>query len=763
MLRTLVAALFCALLCTHAYGASNRVLESGRLRFELSEDPYRYQLSRDGKILLKHNATRITAKGKTERVERFELTASGDGVLRGILIDGAKRRFRVEFELGKHLRIRLNNTLDSPREEEELRNVAVQEIFSDLGDAVYGAWVYPWNKKKPFADPNDPTLETHLNNRGVEAKLLGGESMGRGGNMSSTRAPFLLSEGGYAIWVNTLAEGRLSIGIEGRNSFQFFDNQLEYFVFAADTPLGLLKEYRDQAGAAKLPPPWALGVSWWRDEMMASSPKADLMEVMEEDLSELRKLGIHPSLMILDRPHSTIGPDDRELRGWGAYPDGNFRFDFPIDRITVLRAQGLSFMAWTTNRVVGQLREAAAGFLFDHDGVNSYAVDLRKPGAAAFWEEKLSYFTKLGIQGFKIDRGDEYGHWDYAGKPVRVWDVPPHAQNYHSFHVPKLQSELLAKSFGADHYTISRAAYDRAREYGTSWSADTFGWSGLREAVKQTIRAGLINFPVWGTDVGGYDGGGVFFSGFTPELFVRWSQFAAYSPQMQLLFGDGRTPWRDFKPAELAAFRQAVQEKQDLLPYLSSLAYEANKSGAPIARALFLQFPGFYTDHWQDYFLGENLLVAPVFQSREQAAARAVVLPPGRWLDYHGRQQVYEGGNTTVVALGLERIPVFVKEGAIIPRGDVFRFTNPTPDWKPRLRIELFPAREGSSEFLYHAGEEPRLIRMESRNGVVSVSAPAFSSEVSFELYGKSGVTKLDFKAGDTIRFQKNVVSKFAQ
>jgi hypothetical protein len=115
------------------------------------------------------------------------------------------------------------------------------------------------------------------------------------------------------------------------------------------------------------------------------------------------------------------------------------------------------------------------------------------------------------------------------------------------------------------------------------------------------------------------------------------------------------------------------------------------------------------SDLSDEYLYGSELLVAPVVE--KGARDRNVYLPAGRWLDYRTKQTLYPGGRRLRVPAPLSSIPVFVREGAIIPRGDVLKGNNTwTKSWAPRLRVEVFPSSRFASQFPYHTGRGVRTI-----------------------------------------------------
>jgi len=164
----------------------------------------------------------------------------------------------------------------------------------------------------------------------------------------------------------------------------------------------------------------------------------------------------------------------------------------------------------------------------------------------------------------------------------------------------------------------------------------------------------------------------------------------------------------------------------------------------PVMRALIFAYAGemAFSDTWDEYLYGSEILVAPV--TTAGATSRKVVLPAGRWLNYNSKKIVYEGGKSVAAEAALGTIPLFVKEGAIIPRGDVIQLNNNwDANWKAKLRIELFPAAKTESKFEYFTGERAESIRVTPVTDGIGIEFGDLGTDGTLEVYTKNpkGVT----------------------
>jgi alpha-glucosidase (family GH31 glycosyl hydrolase) len=178
----------------------------------------------------------------------------------------------------------------------------------------------------------------------------------------------------------------------------------------------------------------------------------------------------------------------------------------------------------------------------------------------------------------------------------------------------------------------------------------SWGRGGLASLIPEGIAQGLIGHPFNCPDMIG--GGDIaYFADQRPgdqELFVRFAQCSALFPMMQFSLA----PWRVLDSRHLAAVREAVRIRQELMPDLTGLFAHAAQAGEPILRPLAYHFPGYETVRDQ-FLLGEDLLCAPVLQAR--ATIRRVRLPPGEWQDGNGA--LITGPTDVVVDVTVESLP----------------------------------------------------------------------------------------------------------
>jgi len=184
--------------------------------------------------------------------------------------------------------------------------------------------------------------------------------------------------------------------------------------------------------------------------------------------------------------------------------------------------------------------------------------------------------------------------------------------------------------------------------------------------------------PYYSHDVGGFYGPKP-----DPELYVRWAQAGVMASHLRFHGTTAREPWEFGDEAERVV-RAWLEWRYRLLPYLEACAAEAHRTGLPVARAMPLAFPDDVLARGFDeqYMLGPSLLVAPVVRAGGRAD---VYLPRGAWVDLSeeplraapggGPHRVIEGGGVVNEVVPLDRIPLYGREGAVLPLGPAAQHT----------------------------------------------------------------------------------------
>jgi alpha-glucosidase len=212
-------------------------------------------------------------------------------------------------------------------------------------------------------------------------------------------------------------------------------------------------------------------------------------------------------------------------------------------------------------------------------------------------------------------------------------------------------------------WLISRSGWAGLQRYAWNWTGDIEStWEALRMTIPTLLGQGLSGLAFSGPDIGGFSGAP------SPELYLRWFQMAAFLPFFRTHSAIGipaREPWTFAEPV-LSILRDFLKLRQRILPYYYSLAWVTSQSGIPPVRPLWWADPEDQSLWSLDdaFMLGDALLIAPILE--EGVSQRTLQLPSGRWYSFWD-ETFLEGPRQVRLEANLERIPVLVRAGSVLP------------------------------------------------------------------------------------------------
>jgi alpha-D-xyloside xylohydrolase len=244
-------------------------------------------------------------------------------------------------------------------------------------------------------------------------------------------------------------------------------------------------------------------------------------------------------------------------------------------------------------------------------------------------------------------------------------------------------------------FILSRSAFAGSQRNGvTAWSGDiNSDWLSYRRQIPAGLNFALSGIPYWTTDIGGF----VFGSPTDPafrELFIRWFQFGTFNPVLRVhgtRSPDENELWSYGPEAQktLVAFDRL---RYRMLPYIYSLAWKTTSSGYTLMRPLVMDFR---TDvraqnTGNQFMFGPAFLVNPV--TEPSADSRQVYLPDAKWFDFWSGQ-VQQGGHAIEAAAPIDRLPLYVRAGSILPLGPEMEWSTEKPEDPIELRV--YPGADG--------------------------------------------------------------------
>jgi len=504
-----------------------------------------------------------------------------------------------------------------------------------------------------------------LDRRGSRAFLWCRDVQGALGPLAYIVVPFLLSSGGYGLFLHQSSPSVWELGDPYPQSASLLveDPYLDLFLLLADSPARLLRLYTGLTGRTPPVPQWALGV-WWSRCMYRDRQQ------VERIASGLRELGIPGDVVHLD----PLWLEGRQQRQWDGchFRWSRERFGEPEELVAWLRERGFRLSLWenpyvwrdTTLHREGEergylVRSCHGGPAASLDNPEATPVDFTSPEAVAWWQEQHRPYLRAGVAAFKADYGEGL-------PPEAVMADGSDGRRAHNLY-PLLYNRAVyqvVKEERGEGVIFARSGYAGSQRYPVHWLGDTPStWEGMAAALRAGLSLSLSGFALWGHDIGGFWGP----HGLAPpprELYIRWAQFGLLSPVARFHGIRGREPWYYGQEA-VGIVRRFARLRYRLLPYLWSLVQEAAASGLPLARPLFLEFPQDETC-WQvdwQFMLGPYLLVAPV---SDPEGTVSLYLPPGAWHDWWTGART-EGPCWQRLRVPLGRMPLYLREDSLLP------------------------------------------------------------------------------------------------
>ncbi|HWP45408.1 MAG TPA: glycoside hydrolase family 31 protein [Blastocatellia bacterium] len=302
----------------------------------------------------------------------------------------------------------------------------------------------------------------------------------------------------------------------------------------------------------------------------------------------------------------------------------------------------------------------------------SVFVDYTLPDARRWWGDLHRAYTDHGVAGIWTDMNEPADFIDQTGK--QQMDVVSYDEGERSTHAKNRNTFALlmarATYEGLERlqpdrrpFVITRAGYAGIQRYSTMWTGDNNStWDALALSLPMFQTLGLSGQPFVGADVGGFIGRS------NGELLTRWYQVGFLTPFLRnhkTIDHYDHEPWR-FGKYYTDIIRKYLKLRYRMLPFLYTTLEEAHRTGVPVFRPLVLNYQqDTNTLNLDDQFMiGSELLVAPIL--KPDLTARRVYLPEGTWFDFWTGKK-YAGGTMIRVDAPLEIVPMFVRDGSIIP------------------------------------------------------------------------------------------------
>ncbi len=484
--------------------------------------------------------------------------------------------------------------------------------------------------------------------------------------------PFFFSTRGYGIYVNTFR--KMEFDFSTKLSLKIPDNVLDYYFIYGPDVKDIVDRFTQVTGRSPMPPKWFLGfiLSKYGNENAT-------FEEITGIQSKLRKDDYPIDLFVFD-----YGWRGNEYLG-----SPQWKIDNHFELLEDMKKLNLKY----------QLHYACYPNDFpDLPVLENKILDITAPQVGdALWQRWFLPRINEGMAMILLDGALTWPHIWIKSDQVQFDNglTMTDMASYYQY----LLSEILYKK--TTQYTGKRTFVQVPGSNNAGLQKYAFVWSGdignsdtsMSYAVKGFLSMGLCGNPYFSNDLGGFK------TRPTSDAYIRWvAEMGAFCPVMRTHGHGGREPWL-FSDSAQQIFRQYDKLRYRLMPYNYTYAWEAHTKGYPIARPMVWQYqdkPDYFQGADLQYFWGEYFLVHPVAEFKDSQVS--IFIPPGRWFDYWTGKP-FAGPQTIMYKSPLGLIPVFIKEGAIIPMAPEMSYTGEKP-WSP-LILDIYPGKEPGRFTLY--------------------------------------------------------------
>lgn len=507
----------------------------------------------------------------------------------------------------------------------------------------------------------------------------------------------------YGIFFDNSYQSDFNFGASNNrfSSFGAHGGEMDYYFIHHPQVAGIIGAYTALTGRMPLPPLWSLG---YQQNRYSYYPESEVMRIA----STLREKQIPADGITLDIHYM----DAYKLFTWdkARFPDPSGmtkRLNQMGFKTTVIVDPGIK-----VEQGYGAYERGVKDDIFAKYVDGSYYTGEVWPGwchfpdftgeqGRAWWRKEVGIYARQGVAGIWNDM-NEIATWgqkmpnnvlfDFDGVPT----THKEARNVYALGMVRASYEGMKAATGQRPFMLTRAGYSGLQRYTAIWTGDnTANEDHMLLGVRLLNSLGTSGIPFTGMDIGG------FFGTATPPLYMRWFQIGAFTPYFRNHSGFGNKaaePWTQGEPV-LENVREYVNLRYRLLPYLYSAFHDASVTGEPVMRTLAIDHthePKVYDKAYQNqYLFGKAFLVAP-FKPGQQFGK--VYFPSGAWYDLHS-DALLQGGQESIVELTDQKLPVFVKAGAIIPEQTLVQSTAEQPG--DTLTIHVYKGEQGNATTYY--------------------------------------------------------------
>jgi len=566
-------------------------------------------------------------------------------------------------------------TLDKSTSQLSFHHRHIDCLLSDNGMVRVSCKV----QSEAFYGTGERTFDLNLCGRKLSLWNTDAGSYERGFEPINYTVPILIGtspELHYGLFVDNTYRGTIDIASTQPNTvtFDFTGGDICFYLTIAPDLLSVTANLTELTGKMPLPPLWSLG---FHQSRYSYFNQEEILQLA----NEFRRRQIPCDAIHLDIHYM----QDFKVFTWDKVAFPNFK-----GMIDELHQMGFKVIAILDPGV--KVEKSYVGyesgiesdvFIKYPDGKNVEGVvwpglthhpDFTNPTTRNWWANQLQDLVETGVDGIWNDMNEPLYFADEGA--ISPADYLLHSKeglggtheelhNVYGMQMARASRQAL-EAYRKDKrvFNFTRSGYVGTQRYASSWTGDNKStWDNLKLSISMNLNMGLVGQSFTGPDVGG------FAFDTTPELLVRWTQACAFFPfyrnhsAIDTIYQEA---WH-FGEDIVSLCRSVIELRYTLMPYLYTQFACCNDYGKPIMHPVVTQEPQNHTLYNIDdaYMLGDSLLVAPVLTAH--TLRRLVYLPAGKnWFNYYTKQE-YVGGQWLTIEAPLNTLPLFVREGTVLP------------------------------------------------------------------------------------------------
>ena len=608
--------------------------------------------------------------------------------------------------------------------------------------------------------------------------------------------PHFISSKGYAVYFDNTSRTQFDLGASDAGTCSFgtmnpaAGGELCYYFIGGEDMKEMTTSFTDLIGKSFFAPEWAYG--------NMQCHYGYTQKKVEEVAATYREKQIPCDVMFADIEwyHNQCSPTEWNHNN---FPD-------PDAMLSKLDGQGFKFgviddpniSAATTSKDDYKNGKANDYFIHNIEGETSLAnwpwgsadgnassgmsgvTDFFNPSAQKWWGDLHNTVLQQGVKAFWLDMNEPARYlpnWAFYNEEGKSYGDIGEMHNAYALKHNQAMYEKIAEDKETRPFLLTRSGFTGSHRYASPWTGDTESdWKAMSEQLRLGLGLSMSGFSYWGFDIGG------FYNSFSDDMFKRWVELATFAPVHRFHYANwannndnghgneayveiGKEPW-NYGCEEIS--RNQINMRYELIPYLYSCTADSvigtgmegdgsKGTGIPLARPMVMEYYDDAATYNMDtqFMCGPSFLVAPVV---EDAQEKEVYFPEGSWYDYSDGTIISRGNETKNYSAPIDKLPVFVKEGAIIPKMPVMQYVGEKP--LDQLTLDVYPlTAQGESSFVYYEDDGETQQYKEGMYATTKYTCTVMADGTKFDIKARNGSYASRVAARDYLVQFHNVTS----